>query len=158
MEHKLLVIGHFVEPMLGKKRRELTLPAERHVHVVNLAILTKDLAQVILSNVLGKSLDHNLFVKSVSKAFVVARKQTHGREANLGAPQRAFAARPPTTASRAWASAEIPCQASATASTVTGTAVATNRRARVLGGGPTARRGSGSTSGPRVVRRTAARA
>ena len=44
---------------LARKGR-LTLSAHRQVKVLNLAVLAKDLAQVILIDVLGKALNHNL--------------------------------------------------------------------------------------------------
>lgn len=44
------------------------MTAQGHVHVMNLAVLTEYLSQVVLGDVLGQSLDHNLFVKSVMGA------------------------------------------------------------------------------------------
>lgn len=41
---------------------KLTLSAKRHVHVVDVAILPENLAQVILGHVLSEALDHNLMV------------------------------------------------------------------------------------------------
>lgn len=55
----------------GEKWFRLTLSAQRHVHVIDLAILAENLAQVVFGDILGKAFDYNLFRSSV--AFVHAR-------------------------------------------------------------------------------------